>query len=103
MDYFRNRWALYGNAFLIVTSTRRIFIMLSFLLGGFTCIPKVQAMIQESFNDIEPTKSVNLDKAVVFGAVVQAAGLPGRSSSQVQDHLLLDVTPLSMGLQQEVL
>jgi L1 cell adhesion molecule like protein len=68
------------------------------LVGGSTRIPKVQAMIQEFFNGKEPCKSINPDEAVAFGAAVQAAILTGEGSSQVQDLLLLDVTPLSMGL-----
>jgi len=69
------------------------------LVGGSTRIPKVQAMIQEFFNGKEPNKSINPDEAVAFGAAVQAAILTGEGSSQVQDLLLLDVTPLSMGLE----
>merc|ERR1719261_313884 len=69
------------------------------LVGGSTRIPKVQAMIQEFFNGKEPCKSINPDEAVAYGAAVQAAILTGESSSQVQDLLLLDVTPLSMGLE----
>jgi len=69
------------------------------LVGGSTRIPKVQAMIQEFFNGKEPNRSINPDEAVAYGAAVQAAILTGESSSQVQDLLLLDVTPLSMGLE----
>merc|ERR1712072_207271 len=69
------------------------------LVGGSTRISKVQAMIQEFFNGKEPCKSINPDEAVAFGAAVQAAILTGEGSSQVQDLLLLDVTPLSMGLE----
>merc|ERR1711979_67851 len=69
------------------------------LVGGSTRIPKVQAMIQEFFNGKEPNKSINPDEAVAFGAAVQAAILTGEGSQQVQDLLLLDVTPLSMGLE----
>merc|ERR1712217_249526 len=69
------------------------------LVGGSTRIPNVQAMIQEFFNGKEPCKSINPDEAVAFGAAVQAAILTGEGSSQVQDLLLLDVTPLSMGLE----
>merc|ERR1712012_182220 len=69
------------------------------LAGGSTRIPIVQKMIQEFFNGKEPNKSINPDEAVAFGAAVQAAILTGEGSSQVQDLLLLDVTPLSMGLE----
>merc|ERR1711879_999870 len=69
------------------------------LVGGSTRIPKVQAMIQEFFNGKEPCKSINPDEAVAFGAAVQAAVLSGDTSSQVQEILVLDVAPLSMGLE----
>merc|ERR1712241_425519 len=69
------------------------------LVGGSTRIPKVQSMIQEFFNGKQPCRSINPDEAVAFGAAVQAAILTGEGSSQVQDLLLLDVAPLSMGLE----
>jgi L1 cell adhesion molecule like protein len=69
------------------------------LVGGSTRIPKVQQLIQELFNGKEPCRSINPDEAVAYGAAVQAAILTGEGSSQVQDLLLLDVTPLSMGLE----
>jgi len=69
------------------------------LVGGSTRIPKVQALIQEFFNGKEPCRSINPDEAVAYGAAVQAAILTGEGSSVVQDLLLLDVTPLSMGLE----
>merc|ERR1712107_855438 len=69
------------------------------LVGGSTRIPIVQKMIQEFFNGKEPNRSINPDEAVAFGAAVQAPILTGEGSSQVQDLLLLDVTPLSMGLE----
>jgi L1 cell adhesion molecule like protein len=69
------------------------------MVGGSTRIPKVQQLIQEFFNGKEPCKSINPDEAVAYGAAVQAAILTGEGSSQVQDLLLLDVTPLSLGLE----
>merc|ERR1712167_383045 len=69
------------------------------MVGGSTRIPKVQSMIQEFFNGKEPNRSINPDEAVAYGAAVQAAILTGDQSSQVQDLLLLDVTPLSLGLE----
>lgn len=69
------------------------------LVGGSTRIPKVQELIKEFFNGKEPCKSINPDEAVAYGAAVQAAILTGEASSVVQDLLLLDVTPLSLGLE----
>jgi len=69
------------------------------MVGGSTRIPKVMQLIQEFFNGKEPNKSINPDEAVAFGAAVQAAILTGEGSTQVQDLLLLDVTPLSLGLE----
>merc|ERR1712226_503035 len=69
------------------------------LVGGSTRIPKVQSMIQEFFNGKEPCKSINPDEAVAYGAAVQAAILTGDTSEAVSDLLLLDVAPLSMGIE----
>merc|ERR1712096_143321 len=69
------------------------------LVGGSTRIPKVQQSLQDFFNGKEPNRSINPDEAVAYGAAVQAAILTGEGSAQVQDLLLLDVTPLSMGLE----
>uniref|UniRef100_A0A7S1NYK9 Heat shock protein 70 n=1 Tax=Vitrella brassicaformis TaxID=1169539 RepID=A0A7S1NYK9_9ALVE len=69
------------------------------LVGGSTRIPKIQSLITEFFNGKEPCRSINPDEAVAYGAAVQAAILSGEQSSGVQDLLLLDVTPLSLGLE----
>ena len=69
------------------------------LVGGSTRIPKVQQILQEYFNGKELNKSINPDEAVAYGAAVQAAILTGAGGSKVQDLLLLDVTPLSLGLE----
>merc|ERR1719284_1527997 len=71
------------------------------LVGGSTRIPKVQSLLQDFFNGKELCKSINPDEAVAYGAAVQAAILGGDQSDTVQDLLLLDVTPLSMGLETE--
>lgn len=69
------------------------------LVGGSTRIPKVQQLLQDYFNGKELCKSINPDEAVAYGAAVQAAILSGDTSEKVQDLLLLDVTPLSLGLE----
>lgn len=69
------------------------------LVGGSTRIPKIQKLLQDFFNGKELNKSINPDEAVAYGAAVQAAILIGDKSEQVQDLLLLDVTPLSLGIE----
>jgi L1 cell adhesion molecule like protein len=68
------------------------------LVGGSTRIPKVQQLLSEFFNGKELNKSINPDEAVAYGAAVQAAILSGHSGSKKLDELLLlDVTPLTLG------
>merc|ERR1711994_540277 len=69
------------------------------LVGGSTRIPKIQKLLQDFFNGKELNKSINPDEAVAYGAAVQAAILTGDTSEAVSDLLLLDVAPLSMGIE----
>jgi len=69
------------------------------LVGGSTRIPKVQKLLQDFFNGKELNKSINPDEAVAYGAAVQAAILNGDESDTVGDLLLLDVAPLSLGIE----
>ncbi|PRQ17994.1 putative Heat shock protein 70 family [Rosa chinensis] len=71
------------------------------LVGGSTStrIPKVQQLLEDFFNGKELCKSINPDEAVAYGAAVQAAIMSGEGNiEKVQDLLLLDVTPLSLGI-----
>ncbi|THY30818.1 heat shock 70 kDa protein [Aureobasidium pullulans] len=70
------------------------------LVGGSTRIPKIQKMVSDFFGGKEPNKSINPDEAVAYGAAVQAAILSGDTSSKsTNEILLLDVAPLSLGIE----
>nr|WGF13370.1 heat shock protein 70 [Sinohyriopsis schlegelii] len=69
------------------------------LVGGSTRIPKVQKLLQEFMNGKELNKSINPDEAVAYGAAVQAAVLTGVQNESIKDLLLVDVAPLSLGIE----
>jgi len=69
------------------------------LVGGSTRIPKIQQLLTEFFNGKELCKSINPDECVAYGAAVQAAILTGVKDEKISDLLLLDVCPLSLGLE----
>ncbi len=69
------------------------------LVGGSTRIPKIQKLLSNMFNNKTLNKSINQDEAVAYGAAVQAAILSGDTSNNIKDLLLVDVTPLSLGIE----
>ena len=69
------------------------------LVGGSTRIPKVQSQLTDFFNGKTLNKTINPDEAVAYGAAVQAALLSGVKDSKIDDLLLLDVAPLSLGVE----
>ena len=69
------------------------------LVGGSTRIPKIQSMLSDFFNGKQLNRSINPDEAVAYGAAVQAAVLSGDQSEAVKDMLLIDVAPLSQGIE----
>jgi len=69
------------------------------LVGGSTRIPKVQQLLKDFFNGKEPNRGINPDEAVAYGAAVQGGILSGEGGEDVKDLLLLDVAPLSLGIE----
>jgi heat shock 70kDa protein 1/2/6/8 len=69
------------------------------LVGGSTRIPKIQQLLQDYFNGKELNKTINPDEAVAYGATVQAAILTGVGGNTVDGVVLLDVAPLSLGIE----
>ncbi|GIY41705.1 heat shock protein 70 B2 [Caerostris darwini] len=69
------------------------------LVGGSTRIPKIQKLLRDFFNGKELCMSINPDEAVAYGAAVQAAVLTGSTDEKIRDVLLVDVAPLSLGIE----
>jgi len=69
------------------------------LVGGSTRIPKIQQLIKDFFNGKEPNRGINPDEAVAYGAAVQGGILGGEQSEETQGLLLIDVTPLTLGIE----
>merc|ERR1712178_332440 len=69
------------------------------LVGGSTRIPKGQQLIKDFFNGKEPNRGINPDEAVAYGAAVQGGILGGEQSEDTKDILLIDVTPLTLGIE----
>jgi len=69
------------------------------LVGGSTRIPKIQQLMKDFFNGKEPNRGINPDEAVAYGAAVQGGILGGQATDETKDILLIDVTPLSLGIE----
>jgi heat shock protein 5 len=69
------------------------------LVGGSTRIPKIQELVKDFFNGREPNRGINPDEAIAYGAAVQAGILGGDQSESINDVVLLDVAPLSLGIE----
>jgi len=69
------------------------------LVGGSTRIPKIQELLKDFFNGKELNRGINPDEAVAYGAAVQGGVLSGEGGEETKDLLLLDVTPLSLGIE----
>jgi heat shock protein 1/8 len=69
------------------------------MVGGSTRIPRIQELISNYFNGKQLNKSINPDECVAYGACIQAAILSGSANEEITDILLLDVIPLSLGIE----
>ncbi|XP_041000463.1 heat shock cognate 70 kDa protein-like [Juglans microcarpa x Juglans regia] len=97
MDFFKNSIKLVDNC-LTDAKMDKSAVHDVVLIGGSSRIPKVQEMLQEFFDGKELNKSINPDEAVAHGAAIQAANLTGMGNERVNQFMLLDVTPLSLGV-----
>lgn len=97
-DLFRSTWIPMEKA-LVDAKMDKDDIHEVVLVGGSTRIPKIQSMLQNFFHGKRLNLSINPDEAVAYGAAIQAAILSGDKSSSLQDVLLIDVTPLSLGIE----
>ncbi|KAB1217890.1 Heat shock 70 kDa protein [Morella rubra] len=97
IDLFRNSIKLVENC-LIDAKIDKTRIDDVVLTGGCSRIPKVQQLLRDFFDGKELNKSINPDEAVAFGAAVQAANLSGMGNKKVRSVVLMDVTPLSLGV-----
>ncbi|XXG54708.1 hypothetical protein AAC387_Pa03g2520 [Persea americana] len=97
MDLFRRCMVLVGNC-LCDASMDKDSIHDVVLVGGSTRIPKVRQLLQDFFNGKELCQSINPDEAVAYGAAAQATKLSGIVNQKVQELVLVDVTPLSLGV-----
>jgi heat shock protein 5 len=69
------------------------------LVGGSTRIPKIQQMIKDFFDGKEPNRGINPDEAIAYGAAVQAGILGGEADETTKGILLIDVAPLTLGIE----
>eukprot|EP00825_Cyclidium_porcatum_P001209 TRINITY_DN1054_c0_g1_i7.p1 TRINITY_DN1054_c0_g1~~TRINITY_DN1054_c0_g1_i7.p1 ORF type:complete len:526 (+),score=124.72 TRINITY_DN1054_c0_g1_i7:541-2118(+) len=69
------------------------------LVGGSTRIPKVRQIVKDFFNGKEPNTGINPDEAIAYGAAVQGGIICGESSKDTQDLVIIDATPLSLGIE----
>ena len=69
------------------------------LVGGSTRIPKIQQLLKDYFNNKEPNKGINPDEAVAYGAAVQGGILGGDTSAETEGVVVIDVTPLTLGIE----